>query len=48
MPDQLKYWTHDELEVFIRDLLDALKTFDEQIVKDWVAATWEDPDEIYT
>jgi len=36
-----------DVQAWIYDLLDSIKTFDEDMLKEWVKATWEDPKEVY-
>ena len=46
-PKKLRYWTEEEVEVWIRDLLDSIKTMDEDMVKGWVRDVWPDETEVY-
>ena len=46
-PKKIRYWTEEQVEVWVRDLLDSIKTFDEDMVKSWIRDVWPDEKEVY-
>uniref|UniRef100_A0A6H1ZPJ5 Uncharacterized protein n=1 Tax=viral metagenome TaxID=1070528 RepID=A0A6H1ZPJ5_9ZZZZ len=47
MPERVEAWMRDEVTEKVWNILDVLKSIDEEMVKDWVRQNWPDGKEVY-
>jgi len=47
MSERVEAWMREELTERVWNILDELKSIDEEMVKDWVRLNWPDSGEVY-
>jgi hypothetical protein len=48
MAQQVEAWLRPEVTEKVWDILDILKSIDEDMLKDWIRENWPDPEDIYS